>query len=125
MMKAIVLNDRHEASYFDVPEVSLRTQNDVKIKVRATGLCGSDIQRIRSADKLKSNILGHEFSGEIAEIGSLVDSFSVGDRVTGIPFKPCYSCPQCVDQMYALCPSLEALGKNLPGSFANLSLIHI
>ena len=63
-------------------------------------------------------ILGHEFSGEIAQIGEEVEGFSIGDRVSGAPLLPCMKCIDCVKGNYSLCKHYSFIGSREPGSFA-------
>ena len=69
---------------------------EVLVRVRASGICGSDIPRVlHGGAHFFPIILGHEFSGEIAAIGEGVEGFLIGDRVSGAPLKPCGKCRDC------------------------------
>ena len=66
------------------PEIE---ENEVLVKVRVTGICGSDVPRVLyNGAHYYPIVLGHEFSGEVVETGKNVTNVSVGDRVSGIPF---------------------------------------
>ena len=126
-MKAVILLETKKTEVVDLDEPILNTKGWAKIKVVAAGLCGSDIQKISSdldiTRYVKTNVLGHEFSGIIIEIKGENLGFSLEDRVTGIPLIPCYSCKFCKDENFNLCPSLESIGKTLPGAFADYLLV--
>ncbi|MBQ7666336.1 MAG: galactitol-1-phosphate 5-dehydrogenase, partial [Synergistaceae bacterium] len=64
------------------------------------------------------NILGHEFSGTVAEIGNGVTSVKAGDRVAGIPLIPCMKCDDCMKGNYSLCKNYSFIGSREFGSFA-------
>jgi (R,R)-butanediol dehydrogenase/meso-butanediol dehydrogenase/diacetyl reductase len=91
----------------------------VKIKVKWCGICGSDLHEylggpifipVGQAHPLSGNtapvILGHEFSGEIVEVGDGVTKFNIGDRVVVEPIVACGKCPACKEGKYNLCSSL-------------------
>lgn len=91
----------------------------VLVKVKYTGICGSDVPRVNgSACHFFPSILGHEFSGTVAEVGGGVTSVAPGDRVVGIPLVPCMSCEACQSGNYSLCKSYSFIGSREFGSFA-------
>ncbi len=117
-MKAGVLfgNEDIRFTEYDDPKVG---EFDVKIKIRATGLCGSDIPRVLSnGAHFYPIVLGHEFSGEVAEIGSGVTAVEVGDIVTAAPLVPCFKCDDCAVGNHALCKNYTFIGSRIQGSFA-------
>ena len=82
--------------------------DEVQVRIRAVGLCGSDLKYFYSGG-VSSAIaqpfaLGHEAAGEIVAVGRDVDGFRVGDRVVVEPGKPCWTCEQCLNGDYNLCP---------------------
>lgn len=92
---------------------------EVVVDVALTGICGSDIPRVLGdASHFFPIILGHEFSGTVAEVGEGVSSVSVGDRVAGVPLVPCHECPSCLSGDYALCTRYSFIGSRRNGSFA-------
>lgn len=112
-MKAAVLQEvqRIELKEREKPAPG---ENEVLIKVKAVGLCGSDIHyyehgKIGSFIVKEPIILGHEVSGEIIEIGSNVDGLSVGQRVAVEPGATCGVCSYCKSGRYNLCPEVEFL----------------
>ena len=68
----------------------------VKVKVKASGICGSDIPRVlHNGVHFYPIVLGHEFSGDVVEVGEGVTKVKVGDRVSGAPLLPCMKCDDC------------------------------
>lgn len=95
--------------------------NQVKIRVEAAGICGTDIH-VRHGLWFSLSvpvILGHEFSGVIQEVGPGVEGWEVGDRVTSEPpVDTCGACEYCQMGLPALCPERKSLGTWLDGAFA-------
>lgn len=116
-MKALVKDEKSfGVRRAERPEI--KSTNDVIIKVAMAGLCRTDVfvaeGAIKSKDKL---VLGHEFSGTVAEVGASVTRFSVGDRVTVMPVIACGECKECeVDS--SLCQGVTMLGVDHDGCFA-------
>lgn len=99
---------------------------DVLIKVKAAGLCGSDIHSINGRSNMQpiGTILGHEFCGEVAEVGKKVTRWKVGDRaVSDTTGYVCGTCPACLKGEYTQCKDYVGLGNGLDGSFAEYCLI--
>ncbi len=95
------------------------TENDVLVKVKASGICGSDIPRVLGdAAHFYPIILGHEFSGEVVEVGKNVENVKVGDRVVGAPLLPCFECSHCQKGWYSQCKNYSFIGSRRQGSFA-------
>lgn len=117
-MKAGVLHAREDLRYEDIDTPSLKP-GEVLVKVKYTGICGSDIPRVNGdAAHFFPNILGHEFSGVIAETGEGVTSVKQGDRVSGVPLVPCLKCEDCQKGNYSLCKHYSFIGSRQFGSFA-------
>ena len=77
--------------------------SDVLVKMRACGLCGSDLEKVYGNYGMSSGRLGHEPSGEIVGVGDLVSGYSIGDRVFVHHHVPCYSCHYCRHGDYTMC----------------------
>ena len=104
---------------FEDIEDSTLQENEVKIKVMAAGICGSDTHKMTSKWKYKlPAVMGHEFSGYVVEKGSDVTKFEVGDRVIGVPFVPCYKCEYCQKGQFSLCEDYHMIGSHSFGAFA-------
>jgi (R,R)-butanediol dehydrogenase / meso-butanediol dehydrogenase / diacetyl reductase len=105
-----------------VAEPTVADSNSVLVRVIAVGLCGSDKRRFFHAAPpqgyFKTSILGHEVVGIVEEIGSTVNTVRPGDRVVVEPLIPCGVCAVCLDGEYQLCNELRAVGRDVPGGFA-------
>ncbi|MGI6200365.1 MAG: galactitol-1-phosphate 5-dehydrogenase [Christensenellales bacterium] len=116
-MKAGVLFAKGDIRYADYPEPELRP-GCVKVRVRAVGVCGSDIPRVwGDAAHFFPVVLGHEFSGEIVGVAEDVSGLTVGDRVTGAPLVPCMRCEQCQQGFYSQCKRYSFIGSREQGAF--------
>lgn len=117
-MKAALWYGKNDVRVEDIAEPIVKA-GSVKIKVKWCGICGSDLHEylggpifipVGQAHPLSGDVapvvLGHEFSGEIVEIGEGVSNFSVGDRVIVEPIVACGKCDACREGKYNLCSSL-------------------
>jgi 2-desacetyl-2-hydroxyethyl bacteriochlorophyllide A dehydrogenase len=87
----------------DLPKPVINN-DEVLIKVKNCGICGSDISSFKNGDMSSQEmILGHEFSGEIIEMGINVNSFNIGDKVVANPNIPCLECNYCKSGNETLC----------------------
>lgn len=117
-MKAAVLYKNEDIRYEDYSEPKTGP-GTVKVKVRATGICGSDLPRVlNNGAHYYPIVLGHEFAGEISEIGEGVEGFNIGDTVSGAPLISCLQCIDCQQGNYALCKHYTFIGSRVQGSFA-------
>ena len=127
-MKALVKSQRAPGIWMeDIPEPRVG-HNDVRIKVRKTAICGTDIHIYQWDQWAQKNIpvpmaVGHEYVGEIVEIGSEVQGFSVGDRVSGEGHITCGYCRNCRAGRRHLCRNTVGVGVNRPGCFAEYLVI--
>ena len=123
MMKAGVVHGREDIRFEDIDK-PIPNKNQVLIKVKYTGICGSDVPRVNSdACHFYPNVLGHEFSGIIEEIGEEVTSLKIGDRVAGVPLVPCMKCEDCQSGNHALCKHYSFIGSREFGSFAEYVVV--
>lgn len=107
------------------PEVG---PNDVKIRIGKTAICGTDIHIYNWDDWSQATIpvpmtVGHEFAGEVVEVGSHVRGFSDGDRVSGEGHVTCGYCRNCRAGQRHLCRNAVGVGVNRPGCFAEYLVI--
>jgi len=105
----------------DAPE-PVAGPSDVILAVRACGICGSDLHTyLEGALVQPGQVLGHEFAGEVVEVGFEVDGIAVGDRVTGIPIQPCGDCKRCNEGLGHLCLHMHetGIGFGIQGAFAD------
>lgn len=92
---------------------------EVLVKVQAAGICGSDIPRIyRSGAYHHPMTPGHEFSGQVAELGEGVSEKWSGKRVGIFPLIPCMECSSCKKKKYEMCKHYNYLGSRTDGGFA-------
>lgn len=118
-MKALTFYAVQDLRYEDVPNPVIEKEGEVIVKVKAVGICGSDIARYRNLGPyVPGNVWGHEFAGEVVEIGSNVNNVKVGDKVVGCPNLVCHECEYCKSGHPSRCESLNTIGALVPGAFA-------
>ena len=123
MMKAAVLHASNDLRYEDYPMPEMKP-GCIKIRIRACGICGSDIPRVLgNAAHFFPIVLGHEFSGEVAEIAEGVEGFKVGDRVVCASLIPCFKCPDCARGHFSLCKHYTFIGSRIQGGFADYVVV--
>lgn len=117
-VKAAVLYAKNDIR-IDETEIPELKPNEVLVKVKATGICGSDLPRVfGDAAHHYPIVLGHEFAGVVEKIGSAVVKLKVGDRVAGVPLKPCNECHDCLAGNFAQCKFYSFIGSRVNGSWA-------
>ena len=122
-MKAAVVCANEDVRYMDYEEPQV-TAGMVKVRVKASGICGSDIPRVlHHGVHFYPIVLGHEFSGEVVEIGEGVTKVKVGDKVTGAPLLPCLKCDDCQNGNYSLCKHYSFIGSRQQGANADYVVI--
>ena len=122
-MKAAVVCANEDVRYMDYEEPQV-SKGLVKIRVKASGICGSDIPRVlHHGVHFYPIVLGHEFSGEVVEVGEGVTKVQVGDKVTGAPLLPCLKCDDCQNGNYSLCKHYSFIGSRQQGSNADYVVI--
>lgn len=115
-MKAAVLRGPNQIRTETVPDPVVEPDGIV-IKVRACGICGSDLHIYKQAGH-EGMIFGHEFGGDVAEVGPQVTGLAPGDRVTAVGFRPCGNCFWCQQGKSYRCSNLALVGYELPGAMA-------
>jgi len=123
-MKAVYFPRRGEVAVGDLPDPEAGP-GEVVLRVRASGICHTDIEVMRGNYGTGAYPLvpGHEYAGEVAEIGPGVSSVSPGDRVVVDPNLECGSCRACRRGWAHLCEALGAYGVTVNGGFAELSVV--
>jgi threonine dehydrogenase-like Zn-dependent dehydrogenase len=104
-MRAVCWHDKLDVRVERVPDPKLLNPRDAIVRVRATAICGSDLHLYGGfvPGMVKGDILGHEFMGEVVEVGDAVKNLKPGDRVV-VPFPiSCGSCFFCQRQLFSLC----------------------
>src|SRR5271154_6330153 len=121
-MKALVKSKSKPGLWLEeIPEPNIGI-NDVLIRVRYTGICGTDVHIYQWDDWAQKTIpvpmaIGHEFVGEIVEVGSNVNDFHPGDIVSGEGHVVCGRCRNCLAGRRHLCAHTQGVGVNRPGAF--------
>ena len=114
-MKAVVLTGIRQMELTDIPEPGIKKDNDVLLKVKMVGVCGSDVHyyqtgRIGSQVVQYPFIVGHECTAAVEAIGGSVMQVKVGDRVFVEPAIVCHNCDQCKQGRKNTCRNLKFLG---------------
>jgi threonine 3-dehydrogenase len=122
-MKALVKSKREPGLWLEDIEAPQPGMNDVLIRVRCAGICGTDVHIYKWDDWAQRTIpvpmaIGHEFVGEVVEAGSNVADFHAGDIVSGEGHVVCGRCRNCLAGRRHLCAHTMGVGVNRPGAFA-------
>lgn len=124
-MKAYVLQNTGEIKLKDVPE-PVPAEGEALVKVKACGICGSDIPRIfRDGAHQMPLIPGHEFSGEVEAIGKGAGKLFLHKRVGIFPLIPCKECVACRKEKYETCGNYSYLGSRRDGGFAEYAAVPV
>jgi L-iditol 2-dehydrogenase len=127
-MKALVKYERGSGNMEirEVPEPAA-AKGEVKIEVKATGICGSDLHIYHDDAVVPISppvITGHEFSGVITDVGAGVTEWSVGDRVVSeTAYEICGTCEPCLTGFYNLCQQRKTIGFWADGAFTNYTIV--
>lgn len=111
---------RNGIKNLDVIEMAKPTPaaDEVLIAVKSCGICGSDIVRIQEdAERWDEIVIGHEFAGDIVEVGADVEGWQVGDKAAAAPLVPCHKCKACAQGNYSLCKNYSFIGSRVQGGF--------
>ena len=97
--------------------------DDVLVRVKATAICGTDLQIMHwskyAEDRMTlPTVFGHEFAGDIVRVGENISKYRVGDRISGETHIPCNHCIQCATNNRHICENMKIIGIHTPGSFA-------
>jgi threonine 3-dehydrogenase len=123
LMKALVKSRSEKGLWLEeIPEPKVGI-NDVLIRVRYTGICGTDVHIYNWDEWAQRTIpvpmaIGHEFVGQIVQVGSNVSDFKAGDIVSGEGHVVCGRCRNCLAGRRHLCAQTQGVGVNRPGAFA-------
>ena len=128
-MKAAYKSNREKGiKIIDVPVPKI-SENEVLVKVKKAAICGTDIhlyawnQWCENVNAKNPMIIGHEFCGEVVEIGSNVTSVKTGDLVAGETHIPCGKCMLCRTGKQHICRDMKILGVHTDGVFAEYAKI--
>lgn len=127
-MKALIKKFAKEGIWMEnIPE-PVCGDNDVKIKVKQTSICGTDVHIYKWDEWAKKNIpvpmvIGHEFVGEVVEVGRNVKGYKIGQRVSAEGHITCGYCRNCRAGKRHLCINTKGIGINIPGAFAEYIVV--
>lgn len=110
----------------DEVEIPVPHGEELLVRVGACGICGSDLPRVfehGSSNGKYPLAIGHEFAGEVVQVGEQADPALVGVRAAIFPLIPCRKCDPCVTGNYAMCEDYDYLGSRRDGGFAEYCLI--
>ena len=117
-MKCIRILEPNRVEIAEIPVPAPR-EDEVLIRVSASGICGTDIHILRGEYMGGYPVIpGHEFSGTVVQAGAAVTRFRVGERVAVEPNIPCDNCPECLHNRQNFCRNWQAVGVTLPGGMA-------
>lgn len=122
-MKALVKKYPKEGLWMENVPIPTIGPNDILIKIKKTAICGTDVH-IYNWDQWSQKTIpipmqvGHEFVGDVAEIGNEVNGFKIGERVSGEGHVVCGLCRNCRAGKRHLCINTKGIGVNIPGAFA-------
>jgi threonine 3-dehydrogenase len=124
-MKALVKSRPERGLWLEEVAEPVIGINDVLVRVRYTGICGTDVHIFEWNEWAQQTIsvpmaIGHEFVGEIVAVGANVNDFFPGDIVSGEGHVVCGRCRNCLAGRRHLCASTQGVGVNRPGAFAEL-----
>lgn len=127
-MKSIIKKKSEVGLWLEDSPIPTINDHDVLVKIHKTSICGTDLNIYNWSRWAQKNvpvplIVGHEFVGEIVEIGKAVKTLKTGDRVTGEGHITCGHCPNCKKGLKHLCMNVRGIGYHTPGCFAEYFVI--
>ncbi|MBM7603241.1 threonine 3-dehydrogenase [Metabacillus crassostreae] len=122
-MKAVVKHHHGYGAKLQMVDIPSIAEDEVLIKVKATSICGTDVHIYKWDEWSESRVnppyvFGHEFSGEVVEIGSKVTNISIGDSVSAETHLVCGKCSQCLTGSAHICKNTKIIGVDTQGCFA-------
>ncbi len=124
-MKAAVIRGPEDIRVETVDTPTAK-ENEILVKVAACGICGTDLRSYKGGPDViykGRTIIGHEWSGEVVEIGSSVEGVKVGSRITGVGFSFCGKCEKCVQGIWWECPEQGLPGHGMDGAMAEYIVV--
>jgi threonine dehydrogenase-like Zn-dependent dehydrogenase len=122
-MKAIVYKGAHhplELQEFPMPAAGPGT---LVFKVSACGICASDLHAAETSMCPEGVVFGHEYAGEVVDVGPGVFGWKAGDRLVALPGRPCGTCAACTESRFHECADfvLQGFDPRMPGAYAEYS----
>jgi len=123
-MKAQVFYGPQDMRFEEIPTPSPK-EGELLLKVEACAVCGTDVRIYYSGhhNVKPPQVIGHEITATIAEIGSGVEGYNVGEKITVVTPVGCGHCKYCLAGKVNLCSSFRAIGYNFPGGFAEYMIL--
>ncbi len=127
-MKALVKSKPEKGIWMEEVDVPTIGVNDVLVKIRKTAICGTDLHIYKWDEWSQKTIrpgmvIGHEYVGEVVDMGEGVTDFKIGDRVTGEGHIACNHCRNCRRGRQHVCENTVGIGVNINGIFAEYAAI--
>ncbi|WP_132244215.1 zinc-binding alcohol dehydrogenase family protein [Marinisporobacter balticus] len=124
-MKAIKVVSPYNIEICDVEKPEIKNSKEVLVKIKATGICGSDIHIYHGTSPVATypRIIGHEAVGIVEEVGTDVSKVKVGDHVIIDPVVSCGACYACKAGRSNVCASLKVRGVHEDGGYREFSLV--
>ncbi|SIR60581.1 L-iditol 2-dehydrogenase [Peribacillus simplex] len=125
-MKALLKKSQgFEGVELDEIQEPITKANEIKVKVYAAGICGTDLHIIHDEYPYTPPVaMGHEYSGTVVEVGEEVEKFQIGDRVVSLTaIVTCGSCRYCNQGLLMLCEHRKSIGSGVHGAFAEYIVV--
>jgi threonine 3-dehydrogenase len=127
-MKALIKDKPLRGATFTNLPTPRIGMNDLLVRVHAAAICGTDIHIYQwneyASSRIKLPLLfGHEFAGEVVEVGASVTTFKKGDHVAAETHVPCGHCYQCGTGLQHICKEMKILGVHLDGAFSEYAIL--
>ena len=124
-MRAVIMRELGRLELVNVPEPVISTPHGVKVKIKAVGVCGTDLHMFREAreDVVLPRIMGHELSGVVTAVGSDVSQVKVGDPVVLDPVFSCGGCPTCQKGYPNVCENVRCYGVQMDGGLQDYVVV--
>ena len=124
-MRAAVLKNLNQLEIENHPVPEIIHMDDVQVQVKAVGVCGTDLHmfRERRADVQFPRVMGHELSGLVAAVGSMVSRVKVGDHVALDPVFACGNCRTCKKGYPNVCENVRCFGVQMDGGYQDFIVV--
>lgn len=124
-MKAVKIPEANIMEVIDVPEQEIESSNEVKLKIKRVGICGSDMHIYHGTNPLATypRIVGHEVAAEVVEVGSTVNKVTMGDHVVIEPISYCGECYACKNGRPNVCKEVSVFGVHEDGGMREFAVV--
>lgn len=120
-MRGAILRGAREVRIEEIPDAVVEP-GGIVVRVKACGICGSDLHPYRLGQR-QGIVCGHEFSGDVVEVGEGVEDINPGERVAAVGYRPCGECYWCLQGYPHRCSNLSLLGEHFHGAMADYVLV--